>query len=84
MRHLRKDYERFTDPEGKIGEDEPVFIIRAKDAAMASTLRFWAYQNWKGGGNLSDAVEEFANEVENWQRANGCKTADVPEGAIPD
>ena len=82
MKHLRKDYDRIQDPDGKIGEEEPVFIIRAQDAAMAPTLRFWAYQNWKRGGDLSDDVERFANEVEAWQLQNGMKTADAPAGMI--
>ena len=84
MRHLRKDYERFTDPAGKIGEDEPVFILRAQDAAMSGTLRAWASLHRKGGGKLADAVEKFANEVEEWQHKNHCKVADVPEGAVPE
>ncbi len=82
MKHLRKDYDRIQDPEGKIGKDEPVFLIRATDAAMAPTLRFWADQNRKGGGELGDAVEEFALEVEEWQAQNGAKIADAPDDAI--
>jgi len=81
MKHLRKDYDRIQDPEDKIGKDEPVFLIRATDAAMVPTLRYWAYRNWRGGGDLCDAVEEFANEVEEWQARNGAKTADAPDDA---
>jgi len=83
MKHLRKDYDRIQDPEEKIGRDEPVFIIRAQDAAMAPTLRFWAYQNWAGGGDMSEAVQAFAKEVEEWQAQNGKKTADAPDNAMP-
>lgn len=31
MIHARSDYDHIQDPSGKIGKDEPVFLIRGKD-----------------------------------------------------
>ena len=42
MKHAREDYNRIQDPEGKIPEDEPVFLIRGQDLAGPQTLREWA------------------------------------------
>lgn len=41
MRHARPDYDRIQDPENKIPEDEPVFLLRACDATAAQTLEYW-------------------------------------------
>ena len=39
MLHARKDYnKRVQDSENKIGEEEPVFLLRAKDALMLPML----------------------------------------------
>lgn len=42
MKHARPDYDRFQDPEGKIPEDEPVFILRAQDKHAAMAVAFYA------------------------------------------
>ena len=42
MIHARDDYNRIQDPEGKIGEEEAVFLLRAKDSAMPATLMDYA------------------------------------------
>ena len=43
MIHAREDYQRIQDPEGKIGEDEPVFMVRAKDKLTPSVMRHLGY-----------------------------------------
>ncbi len=78
MRHARKDYDRIQDPARKIGEDEPVFLLRAQDLSAPETLRFWADETVRNGGDLAAAkrAEEWADEMEVWQKQNHAKPAD--------
>lgn len=79
MKHARADYNRIQDPEGKIGEDEPVFLLRAKDVSAPATLRYWAQQNLRNGGDplLSELAMSQANNMVLWQNANESKPADL-------
>ena len=56
MKHARPDYDRFQDPEGKIPEDEPVFLIRGQDPAGPAALE--AYANL---AELTGAEEELVH-----------------------
>jgi len=80
MQHLRRDYQRIQDPLGKIGEDEPVFLIRGKDLAAVPTITAWAQEAARLGADkeLCRAVLRFANYVEWWQYQNACKVPDTP------
>jgi hypothetical protein len=75
------------DSSGKIGKDEPVFLLRAKDAIAPRTLRFWADDLERIGGDpvAIDTVREHAKLMEHWQRNNDCKLPDTPpeEVAVP-
>lgn len=51
MLHARPDYNRIQDPEGKIPEDMPVFLLLGKDKHAAKTVRFWANEVEKDGGD---------------------------------
>lgn len=79
MLHARPDYNRIQDPEGKIAVDEPVFLIRAQDRSGPATLRFWAEENTRNGGDmqLSELAEEHANRMEDWQQQHLTKPADL-------
>jgi len=79
MLHARDDYNRIQDPAGRIGDDEPVFLLRAKDKAAPAALRCWADLHKAGGGDplMSRKAYEHADLMEDWQAANGCKTADL-------
>jgi len=79
MIHAREDYNRIQDPEGKIGEDEPVFLVRAHDKCAPATMRYWADAHQILGGDLKMAamVREHANKAEKWQKEHGCKIADL-------
>lgn len=61
MRHARSDYERLQDPENKIPEDEPVFLLRAQDQVAADVVRIWAVLHKSRGGDCA-----IANMAENW------------------
>lgn len=80
MRHARSDFDRIQDPEGKIPEDEPVFLIRAQDWSAPATLRFWAAQNALSAPELAAAVERHAKRMDDWQTMHGNKIPDAPEG----
>lgn len=38
MLHARKDYMHIQDETGKVGENEPVFLLRAKDQLAPDTV----------------------------------------------
>lgn len=82
MKHAREDYNRIQDPAGLIGDDEPVFLLRAKDRTAPKTLRHWALLQRKFVDCDEHAVTlalDHADAMENWQAEYGCKTADVPK-----
>ena len=79
MIHARVDYNRIQDPHGKIGKDEPVFLIRAQDKVSAAAVRAWAELNQVAGGDgrLTTAAYQHAKLIEAWQRKNSSKPADL-------
>lgn len=70
MLHGRADYDRrIQDAEGKIPDDEPVFLIRARDPAAVETARDYARRVRALGGDervvnrasdQADAMEAYA------------------------
>jgi hypothetical protein len=68
MKHAREDYNRIQDPEKKIPEDEPVFLIRAQDRASGLAVRAWADINISIGGDpkLSELAREHAKLMDDW------------------
>jgi hypothetical protein len=84
MRHARSDYDRFQDPAGIIPEDEPVFLVRGQDITAPTICRHWAMLAKTAGASpdIVQRVEMWADEIEQWQQANGhCKVPDMPAGA---
>lgn len=79
MIHLRSDYDSIQDPSGKIGEKEPVFLLRAKDVLAPCIVRKWAENLSRNGGEpeLVARVMEWAALMEEWQVDNGTKVPDV-------
>jgi hypothetical protein len=78
MKHARPDYNRFQDPEGKIPEDEPVFLIRGQDKVSASAVRAWAMLNEAAGGDprATKAAVAHADLMDAWPKK---KLADLPD-----
>lgn len=68
MRHARADYMRIQDPENKIPEDEPVFLIRGQDKISGQAVRAWADLNDNAGGDpeLSKRAREQAELMDKW------------------
>jgi hypothetical protein len=80
MKHARKDYDRIQDPAGLIGEDEPVFLLRAKDELAPAAIRYWATKLLLAGGDpatLKIALDQ-ARRMELWSVAHESKLPDVP------
>lgn len=95
MIHARTDYDRIQDPglddpsllspgSTPIGADEPVFLIRGKDAAAVSTILHWVDESLKLGVDveLCHHVTAWAAVVALWQSKHGRKAADSPEECI--
>lgn len=83
MKHAREDYNRIQDPAGKIGEDEPVFLLRAKDTFAPTVVRLWAeLVDASGDEDLADHVFKHAMDMERWQNENGAKNPDTPEDQL--
>jgi hypothetical protein len=79
MVHARQDYNRIQDPENKIGQDEPVFLLRAKDVLAPAMIENWASALKAHGGDykiVSNALEH-AHNMREWQKVNGCKLPDM-------
>ena len=79
MIHARKDYDRIQDPTGKIAEDEPVFLLRAKDVLAPGILMKWATELVLRGGDkkMAKMVTDHAILMIDWQEKNGCKLPDL-------
>lgn len=70
MKHARKDYMRIQDPDHKIPEDEPVFLLRGQDILAPRLLLEWAARLRCHGGDpaMATLVENHAQEMIEWQR----------------
>lgn len=78
MKFTREDYNRrIVDKEGRIPEDEPVFLLRAQDKHAPDTLRFYA-NLLKESGNLEMAEELYvhARNMLLWQKSVKVKPPD--------
>ena len=88
MKHARPDYDRIQDPalqdprflkpgSTPIGEDEPVFLLRAQDKTAAETIRHWVALNLAEPGHDGKAIQlalDHAKLMDAWPRK---KVADV-------
>lgn len=69
MKHARPDYDRIQDPEGKIPEDEPVFLLRGQDPSAPTAVRVWALVARDHGvdPDMTDKAHSQAEAMEQWQ-----------------
>lgn len=80
MKHAREDYNRIQDPAGKIPEDEPVFLIRARDTYGPETVREWVTMQINDPDHdpkLIKLVEDHVKLMDAWQATHGCKVPDA-------
>lgn len=63
-----------------IPEDEPVFILRAKDISAPDVVRYWCDRQEALGGDplVVHHIRQFADEMAAYGDAHGAKVADTP------
>jgi len=83
MIHARDDYNRIQDPDNLIPEDEPVFLIRAKDILGPSAVQAWVNlaRACRVDGAMVEAAEKQAQRMRDYQKQNGSQIPDMPKGA---
>ena len=81
MIHARKDYNSIQDSSGHIPEDEPVFLIRAKDKVGPLAVETWAELAMVAGAdeNIVRHAKEHAQRMREYQLKHGFKVPDMPE-----
>lgn len=80
MIHARSDYDGIQDASGKIPEDEPVFVLRAKDITAPWLVREWSRLVDERGGD-----EATVNAVWNWaDKMEAYANANYSGGKVPD
>lgn len=84
MLHARKDYMHIQDYTGKVGEQEPVFLLRAKDQLAPDTVRHWAALLLNNNGDMVayNVAMKQAELMEEWQEANEAKSPDTPTAEV--
>lgn len=82
MRHLRSDYDSIQPADGQtsFAEDEPVFVLRARDMVAPGIVALWADRVEAMGGDpvTSERVRAWADEMAEWGLAHGAKLPDTP------
>lgn len=91
MKHARSDYDRIQDPAVEdpsllssgstpIGEDEPVFVLRARDKFFVPILQEYLHFLRLNSAPfaMKRAVSKHIELAEEWQRNHGCKMPDMP------
>lgn len=63
---------------GKAADDEPVFVLRAKDLLAPETIEHWSEQARAYSTGLQKGYQalEVAQEMRNWQDQNIAKVPD--------
>lgn len=87
MKHSREDYNfRIQDAAKVIPADEPVFLLRGKDIFAPGLLLDYAKQLRLAGGDpeMARNVEDWAQEMIVWQKANPDKMLAKGRLRLPD
>ena len=95
MLHARSDYDRIQDPATEdptllgvgcsaFAQDEPVFIVRAKDQAFVATVNAWIISHEGAGGDpeMVAAVRLHIERAKIWQEKNPTQIADAPISSL--
>ena len=85
MLHARADYQgRIIDKAGLIPDDEPVFMLRARDMLAPALVILWSEQLRAAGGDpaMADLAFKHASAMRRWQATHGGpKLPDLPTPA---
>ncbi len=93
MKHARNDYQRIQDPALQdrnllapgctaIGEDEPVFLLRAKDRLFMKMLEHYheLLQNYYPESvYIQQSVSDHMELTDEWQQVHDTKMPDLPK-----
>jgi hypothetical protein len=73
-------YGKVTFEKGTIGEDEPVFVFRARDKMLPDVLEdyWWYCQDAGSPEHHIDSIKNAKVEIEKWQEQNETQ---VPQSA---
>lgn len=78
MIHARPDYNRFQDPENKIGKDEPVMLFRAQDIHFIQVLEHYQHLlRQSGNGAVEELVSKHEELSRKWRAKNNVKEPDL-------
>jgi hypothetical protein len=67
MKHARDDYNRIQDPDNKIPDDEPVFLLRAQDQFAATVVRqYGALLDATGNTEMARKCYRHAQAMDDW------------------
>lgn len=68
-------YGRVTTSKGSIGEDEPVFLLRARDSLAAEAIDYYRIRCAQEGSSQEhrDDLSEVLQVFEAWQGKNGTR-----------
>jgi hypothetical protein len=72
MKFNRKDYNDLNQLNEKIGKDEPVFMLRAKDVLAPDILDLYAQELIMSNASeeIVQSVSDQAKEMRKWQNKN--------------
>ena len=76
MKHAREDYNRIQDPQGRIPDDEPVFLLRGQDRLAVFAIRYYAEMcKHNGAPEIAAKALAHAELMDAWPTK---KTPDLP------
>ena len=67
--------------EHPIADDEPVFLLRARDRTAPATVEYWAVAQGEHS-LMTAAAQRIVRDMIAWQEKYGCKAADAPVSAL--
>lgn len=86
MIHARTDYDPIQDPRGKIGENEPVFLVRAQDTFFLEMLFRYLILNEQNfpskAAPIRESLLEHIKLAAKWRHNHLVKLPDMPHDAV--
>jgi hypothetical protein len=84
MKHLRADYDRFQDPEGKIPDDEPVFLLRGQDPSAGFAVHAYAVSAAAHGADpeMVARIKDWSKLMKAYAERAQHGPPDVPDGML--
>lgn len=77
MKHASAKWNRIQDPEHKVPENEPVFLLRAQDATAVKTLEYWIGLQMQLPDGDAILIRDARDHLERFKAWMTIKTADA-------